>query len=95
MNEDNEIEVNLTEEEYDNLALMYAQTYFSQESVDQFNKTLETTGSVKDALYRGAINEMVNVMLARFIDELKDNPDMLAEVQAMAEQHNKENHEQS
>lgn len=95
MNEDNEIEVNLTEEEYDNLALMYAQTYFSQESVGQFNKTLETTGSVKDALYHGAINEMVNVMLARFIGELKDNPDMLAEVQAMAEQHNKENHEQS
>ena len=95
MNEDNEIEVNLTEEEYDNLALMYAQTYFSQESVDQFNKTLETTGSVKDALYHSAINEMVNVMLARFIDELKDNPDMLAEVQVMAEQHNKENHEQS
>lgn len=95
MNEDNEIEVNLTEEEYDNLALMYAQTHFSQESVDQFNKTLETTGNIKDALYHGAINQMVNIMLARFMDELKDNPDMLAEVQALAEQHNKENHEQS
>lgn len=95
MTQDNEIEVNLTEEEYNNLVLLYAETHFSEESVDQFRKTLDSTGDIKEALFHGAVNQMVNIMLARFIDEIKDDPEKLAQIQAMAEQHHKENYEQS
>jgi len=93
MNEENEISVELTDDEYSNIVMMYIETVMRDESKHQFYSVLDETGDIKEALFASVVNETINTLLERFINELKDNPDMLAEVQALAEQHHKENHE--
>lgn len=88
-----QIELRLTDQEYTTLIHSYVERTMGKESIEQFQEVFVTTQDVKEALYAAVINETVNALLARFINEIKDNPELLAELQTKAEQYHKENYD--
>lgn len=58
-----QLELKLTPEEYDALVFAYVRHALRAESRNQFEATYNQTRDIKEALWHGVINEMVNVAL--------------------------------